>query len=214
MGGCRDYRRTPVGRSHRGLDFGSLVKANPRLVYCAITGYGEQGPWSGFPRMGCNLMPWLQFRALGLGRRRTAGSRPLRIPRTKSLQVLGRRSGYSRRCTTATLKASLNTSASQCGRRRWSGSGGISRWRRTSGRRLEGYQDLGSRYRMYRTGDDRAILVCPSERKYWEALPWKSSACRRTGKRRALGPLLVVPRRQRKPDYPEEPEINPREGYV
>ncbi len=29
-----------------GLDYGSLNKINPRLVYCAITGYGQEGPYS------------------------------------------------------------------------------------------------------------------------------------------------------------------------
>jgi len=31
------------------------------------------------------------------------------------------------------------------------------------------YQSLGARYGMYRTSDDRALLVCPLEQKFWEA---------------------------------------------
>ena len=31
------------------------------------------------------------------------------------------------------------------------------------------YQSLGARYGMYRTADDRALLVCPLEQKFWEA---------------------------------------------
>jgi formyl-CoA transferase len=27
-----------------GIDFDSLQRINPRLVYCAVTGYGETGP--------------------------------------------------------------------------------------------------------------------------------------------------------------------------
>lgn len=32
-----------------GLDFDILSKRNPRLVYCAISGFGQSGPWSGRP---------------------------------------------------------------------------------------------------------------------------------------------------------------------
>jgi crotonobetainyl-CoA:carnitine CoA-transferase CaiB-like acyl-CoA transferase len=31
------------------------------------------------------------------------------------------------------------------------------------------YADLGSRYALYATSDDRVILVCPIERRFWEA---------------------------------------------
>jgi crotonobetainyl-CoA:carnitine CoA-transferase CaiB-like acyl-CoA transferase len=33
----------------RGLDYAALAKANPRLIYCAITGYGMDGPDAGRP---------------------------------------------------------------------------------------------------------------------------------------------------------------------
>src|SRR6202043_2117001 len=33
----------PSDSARRGLDFASLVKVNPNLVYCAISGYGEAG---------------------------------------------------------------------------------------------------------------------------------------------------------------------------
>jgi crotonobetainyl-CoA:carnitine CoA-transferase CaiB-like acyl-CoA transferase len=33
----------------RGLDYAALAKANPRLIYCAISGYGMDGPDAGRP---------------------------------------------------------------------------------------------------------------------------------------------------------------------
>lgn len=38
------------GAAHRlDLDYGAVRGLNPRLVYASISGYGEDGPWSGWP---------------------------------------------------------------------------------------------------------------------------------------------------------------------
>ncbi len=34
------------GLKKYGLDFDSLIKLNPRLIYCSITGYGQTGPYA------------------------------------------------------------------------------------------------------------------------------------------------------------------------
>lgn len=45
----------PGARRDEGLDYESLRKVKPDLVYCSITGYGQTGPYSGFPSHGFNI---------------------------------------------------------------------------------------------------------------------------------------------------------------
>src|SRR5215213_6338547 len=42
------------GLAKFGLDYKSLAPANPRLIYCSVTGYGQDGPYA--PRAGYDLM--------------------------------------------------------------------------------------------------------------------------------------------------------------
>jgi formyl-CoA transferase len=42
------------GLSHYGLDYASLKVLNPRLIYCSITGFGQDGPYA--ERAGYDLM--------------------------------------------------------------------------------------------------------------------------------------------------------------
>ena len=42
------------GLARYGLDYGSLKAANPRLIYCSVTGFGQNGPYA--ERAGYDLM--------------------------------------------------------------------------------------------------------------------------------------------------------------
>ena len=42
------------GLAKFGLDYASLSKENPRLIYCSVTGFGQDGPYA--PRAGYDLM--------------------------------------------------------------------------------------------------------------------------------------------------------------
>ena len=58
-----------------GLDFETLRSQNPRLVYCALTGYGQDGPWAS--KAGHDLNYMALAGALELG---TAGSADPVVP--------------------------------------------------------------------------------------------------------------------------------------
>lgn len=37
------------GLARYGLDYASLAEVNPRLIYCSITGFGQDGPYAALP---------------------------------------------------------------------------------------------------------------------------------------------------------------------
>lgn len=39
----------PGGLKKYGLDYETLAKVNPKLIYASITGYGQTGPYSNRP---------------------------------------------------------------------------------------------------------------------------------------------------------------------
>ncbi len=42
----------PIDAARMGLDFACVAKVNPDVVYCLISGYGENGPWQDFTAHG------------------------------------------------------------------------------------------------------------------------------------------------------------------
>ena len=43
--------------SHRlGIDYETLKKINPRLIYCALTAYGQDGPYADYPAHDANII--------------------------------------------------------------------------------------------------------------------------------------------------------------
>jgi crotonobetainyl-CoA:carnitine CoA-transferase CaiB-like acyl-CoA transferase len=151
-----------------GLAYEDLAKHNERLVYCLISGYGEAGPWRSYPAHGqqpdalAGLLPvdWID----GL---------PETPPRWRStcttlagtMAALGVMAGLRR---AEREERPQYVHASLWGAAVWWN------WRdlNTYASLGEGWPDyrvMGSRYAMYPTADDRAILLCPIERKFWES---------------------------------------------
>ncbi|MDR6226261.1 CaiB/BaiF CoA transferase family protein [Desmospora profundinema] len=44
-----------------GLGYEALAKVNPKLIYCAVTGYGQDGPYSAFPGHDINYLSYTGF---------------------------------------------------------------------------------------------------------------------------------------------------------
>jgi crotonobetainyl-CoA:carnitine CoA-transferase CaiB-like acyl-CoA transferase len=159
----------PADARVRGIDFATVARANPTIVYCSITGYGEVGPWRDRPAHG--LQPDVMAGAV--------------VPEDDGRVTPAVPNGYM---SHGTVLAGLWAAVGILGalaRRDQSRSAQYVRvsmweaavawmWRdvlsqSNFARPWPGYDDLGSRYRTYRTSDGRALLVCPTERKFWTA---------------------------------------------
>lgn len=157
----------PTTALRLGIDFRSLLKVNPDLVYCLISGYGLEGEWAGLPAHGLNMDA-------------LAGTVPLDwkdgIPQVpQAYRSVG--------TTLAGIQAALGIYAALDKRSR--GEKGqvvhVSIWEAAlswmwrdlathanTGKPWTAYQDLGSRYAVYAAADGKAILVCPIEKRFWE----------------------------------------------
>lgn len=157
----------PEDARKRSVDAETLLAINPELVHCSITGYGEDGPWSGMPAHG--LQPDVMA---GLVEVEWHDQIP-HVP--ASYQAHG--------TALAGIWAALGIQAALL--RRLRGAPGqvvtVSIWEaalswmwREAQAGLNdlpsrpAFQTMGSRYRMYACSDQRVLLVCPIERKYWQ----------------------------------------------
>jgi crotonobetainyl-CoA:carnitine CoA-transferase CaiB-like acyl-CoA transferase len=158
--------RQPADAARRGIDFPTLVKANPQLVYCAITGYGEAGPWRDIAAHGLNADAFA-------GLVPTEWSDGIPLP-SESYQSIG--------TSLAGVFAALGILAALRERDQFNGPRYVhcSMWEAAmwiSWRNLtalantaqpwRAYRNKGSRYAMYGTSDKRAVLLCPIERHFW-----------------------------------------------
>jgi crotonobetainyl-CoA:carnitine CoA-transferase CaiB-like acyl-CoA transferase len=172
----------PAVAAARALDFASFAARNDRIVYCNISGYGEIGPWANYPLHGLNadvvagLVPVEMIDGLPSPRidYRSVGTTLAGIHGALGIMEALRRRDHG-------------AGAQQVFASVWESSM-FWQWRDLTselnlGAPHPAYAELGSRYALYATSDDRVILVCPIERKFWESfcdllqLPadWRSS---------------------------------------
>ena len=157
----------PIDAARIGLDFACVAKVNPDVVYCLISGYGENGPWQDFTAHGqtmdamAGLVPieWVD------GRPRTpAGWRSSGTTLAGIYAALGIMYALYRKArgTPGPVHVSVPV---------WSAAMAWS-WRDLAclgnlDQPWNEYMDLGTRYAMYGTSDHRVVIVAPAEEKFW-----------------------------------------------
>jgi crotonobetainyl-CoA:carnitine CoA-transferase CaiB-like acyl-CoA transferase len=157
----------PVDAERRGLDFAALLKVDPQLVYCLITGYGLQGPFAEYTAHGQNIdalagnveVEWVDGAPVTRPGWRSAGTTLAGV-----FGALGLLAGVIRR-DRGEGPQFVHTSI-------WNAAIWWN-WRdvntlANTGRRWTDYADRGSRYAMYATSDRGVLLLCPIERRFWE----------------------------------------------
>ena len=159
----------PSDARRRGMDFLTMREANPQIVYCSVSGYGDVGPWRDHTAHGqtidafAGLVPVVPGDVQPQTRPgwRTAGT-----TLGGMFAALGILNALYRRARGAQHAQYLSVSLWQAAMW-WS-------WRdltsiANTGEPWVDYSDLGSRYGLYTTADDRTLLVAPVERRFWTA---------------------------------------------
>lgn len=157
----------PLDAARRGLDYASLLKSNDQIVYCLVSGFGISGPWASFKAHGQTMdalagrvdIEWADGQPQTVKGWRSAGA-----PLAGVFGALGVLAGITRRDRGGGpqfVHASIWDSAMW-----WN-------WRDVNSivntqESWHEYQSLGSRYAMYATSDQRALLLCPLERPFWQ----------------------------------------------
>jgi crotonobetainyl-CoA:carnitine CoA-transferase CaiB-like acyl-CoA transferase len=157
----------PLDSKRRGLDFATFAKANPRIVYCSLSGFGDAGPWQNYTAHGQTMdaLAGLVRLEPGDGPPRTAtGWRSSGTPLGGVFAAMGVLAALNRRLMG--LEHAQFVSVSIWASAMWW------QWRditmlSNTGEMWHEYSDLGSRYCMYRTQDARVLLVAPIEQRFW-----------------------------------------------
>lgn len=158
----------PEAIESRGLGFQSAVANNDRIIYCSITGYGREGPLRTYPAHGINPDAFAGIVPVAYTDGRPEVHQEyhsLGTPLAGVFAALGILEALRRRDK---HNEAQRVDVSLWGAAMWTG------WRHLAAlsnadQPWHSYSDIGSRYCMYSTADDRAIIICPIEKKYWES---------------------------------------------
>lgn len=154
-----------------GLDYATLAARKPDLVYCSITGYGQTGPYRALPSHGMNIDA-----AAGL---LEISHRPGTRPEIKVGSAQGLETGSTHAAlgvVAALLRRSRTGEGCFVDAACWEGAVAANRHLPPALNLPAGaFEDplreggLGPKYNVYGTKDDKVLLLCPIEKKFWLA---------------------------------------------
>ncbi len=158
----------PADARRRGMDFATMQRANPRIVYCALSGFGDQGPWKDLTAHGQTMDTWAGLVPVVDGPLQPETRRGWRTAGTTLggvFAAMGVLAGLVKRERGVNHAQYVSVSIWQSAMW-WS-------WRDLTtyanlGTPWLDYTDLGSRYSFYSTSDGRAVLLAPLEKRFWE----------------------------------------------
>lgn len=153
-----------------GLDYESLKKINPKIIYCAITGYGQTGPMAGDAGHDLNYQARTGMLGISAGSDGAPVVPPVLIadlaggtyPSVVNILLALRRRDLSGEGAFIDIAMTDNLFPLMY----WAmGAGEASgQWPRPGGERVTG----GSpRYGIYRTADDKFVAAAPLEQRFW-----------------------------------------------
>jgi crotonobetainyl-CoA:carnitine CoA-transferase CaiB-like acyl-CoA transferase len=162
----------PGVAKRRRIDYASLRRLNPRLVYCSVTGYGQDGPYGGRGGHDLNIVGLTGLLSLTNNGRGTpripcaqladmgGGAMPAVIGILLALLARGR-TGRGQQVDANMLEGLLS----------WLAVPAVSALARAHDaretRRIEAYGG-NARYNIYRTRDRKSVTLAVLERHYWE----------------------------------------------
>jgi crotonobetainyl-CoA:carnitine CoA-transferase CaiB-like acyl-CoA transferase len=157
----------PKDALRRGLDYATLLKANPNLVYCVISGFGLAGPWSEYKAHGQSMdalagrveIDWVDGQPQTHDGWRSAGTSLAGV--FGAMGVLAAIVKRDRGGGPQFVHTSIWNTAM------WWNWRDLNTWANNDEPWHE-YRTLGARYSMYATSDQRALLVCPLEKVFWQ----------------------------------------------
>jgi crotonobetainyl-CoA:carnitine CoA-transferase CaiB-like acyl-CoA transferase len=157
----------PKDAIRRGLDYHTLLGANPELVYCVISGFGLAGPWADYKAHGQTMdafagrvdVDWVEGQPETRVGWRSAGTSLAGV--FGAMGVLAAIIKRDRGGGPQFVHTSIWNNAM------WWNWRDVNTWANNDEQWHE-YRTLGARYSMYATADQRALLVCPLEKMFWE----------------------------------------------
>jgi formyl-CoA transferase len=158
----------PRSARARGIDFEAVRKLAPEIIYCSVTGFGDEGPWRDNAAHGLNPDAWAGIVPLEMDSGYPAPPESYLSHGTPlaglfaALGIMGALFNRAKAGTAQFVSISLWSAAMW-----WN-------WRDINlqlnlGEGRESYGALGARYATYATADGRAVMICPIEQKFWVA---------------------------------------------